>query len=204
MAVAALALYVVFIAAGFGWKSCRQWRTTGSTGFRGFHGRPGTREWLAGVGFSAAIAMALLAPLAQLSGVAAPLAALDNRPTQAAGTVLAVGGMIATVSAQRAMGESWRVGVDARETTALVRTGVFGWVRNPIFTAMLTFAAGSALMTPNPLALSGFALLVASIELQVRDVEEPYLLAAHGTTYREYGARVGRFIPGIGRFNVQG
>ncbi|SIN12770.1 putative protein-S-isoprenylcysteine methyltransferase [Mycobacteroides abscessus subsp. abscessus] len=69
---------------------------------------------------------------------------------------------------------------------------------------MLTFAAGSALMTPNPLALSGFALLVASIELQVRDVEEPYLLAAHGTTYREYGARVGRFIPGIGRFNVQG
>lgn len=66
MAVAALALYVVFIAAGFGWKSYRQWRTTGSTGFRGFHGRPGSREWLAGVGFSAAIAMALLAPLAQL------------------------------------------------------------------------------------------------------------------------------------------
>lgn len=33
MAVAALALYVVFIAAGFGWKSYRQWRTTGSTGF---------------------------------------------------------------------------------------------------------------------------------------------------------------------------
>ncbi|SIN12798.1 protein-S-isoprenylcysteine methyltransferase [Mycobacteroides abscessus subsp. abscessus] len=57
MAVAALALYVVFIAAGFGWKSYRQWRTTGSTGFRGFHGRPGTREWLAGVGFSAAIAL---------------------------------------------------------------------------------------------------------------------------------------------------
>ncbi|CPW48105.1 protein-S-isoprenylcysteine methyltransferase [Mycobacteroides abscessus] len=140
MAVAALALYVVFIAAGFGWKSYRQWRTTGSTGFRGFHGRPGTREWLAGVGFSAAIAMALLAPLAQLSGVAAALAALDNRPTQAAGTVLAVGGIIATVWAQRAMGESWRVGVDARETTALVSTGVFGWVRNPIFTAMLTFA----------------------------------------------------------------
>ncbi|SPX87730.1 putative protein-S-isoprenylcysteine methyltransferase [Mycobacteroides abscessus] len=148
--------------------------------------------------------MALLAPLAQLSGVAAALAALDNRPTQAAGTVLAVGGIIATVWAQRAMGESWRVGVDTRETTALVSTGVFGWVRNPIFTAMLTFAAGSALMTPNPLALSGFALLVASIELQVRDVEEPYLLAAHGTTYREYGARVGRFVPGIGRFNVQG
>ena len=55
MAVAALVVYLVFIAAGLGWKSYRQWRATGSTGVRGFHGRPGSREWFAGVGFIAAI-----------------------------------------------------------------------------------------------------------------------------------------------------
>jgi len=202
--VAALALYLVFIAAGLGWKSYRQWRATGSTGFRGFHGSPGSREWLAGTGFIAAIAVTLLAPILQLTGLVSPLAALDNRPVHIAGIALAVTGIVAMIGAQQTMGESWRVGVDTRETTTLVSTGVFGRVRNPIFTAMLTFAAGSALMTPNPLALSGFALLVASIELQVRAVEEPYLLAAHGAIYREYGTRVGRFVPGIGRFNARG
>lgn len=204
MAMAALVLYLAFIAAGLGWKSYRQWRATGSTGIRGFHGRPGSREWLAGVGFIAAVVTALVAPVLQLTGLITPLAALDNRTVQVAGIALAVTGIIATVGAQQTMGESWRIGVDTRETTVLVSTGVFGLVRNPIFTAMLTFAAGSALITPNPLALSGFILLAASIELQVRVVEEPYLLAAHGATYRNYGTRVGRFLPGIGRFSAQG
>jgi len=204
MAVAALVVYLVFIAAGLGWKSYRQWRATGSTGVRGFHGRPGSREWFAGVGFIAAIIAALFAPILQLAGLIAPLPALDHRSLQIAGIALAATGIVATIGAQQTMGESWRVGVDTRETTTLVSSGVFGWVRNPIFTAMLTFAAGSVLMTPNLLALSGFVLLAASIELQVRVVEEPYLLATHGKTYRDYGSRVGRILPGIGRFRAPG
>ena len=72
------------------------------------------------------------------------------------------------------MGQSWRIGVDPSETTTLVRHGVFARVRNPIFTAMLIFAAGITLMTPNPLALAAFLVLLVTIELQVRVVEEPY------------------------------
>jgi protein-S-isoprenylcysteine O-methyltransferase Ste14 len=97
------------------------------------------------------------------------------------------------------LGDSWRIGVDESETTNLVRTGVFGWVRNPIFTAILTFALGVALVTPNVVAVIALALLFLSIELQVRLVEEPYLLGAHGDAYRGYTARVGRFLPGLGR-----
>ena len=33
----------------------------------------------------------------------------------------------------------------------------------------------------------------------VRGVEEPYLLGTHDGTYRTYAARVGRFVPGLGR-----
>jgi protein-S-isoprenylcysteine O-methyltransferase Ste14 len=88
--------------------------------------------------------------------------------------------------------------VDTGETTTLVRSGVFSWVRNPIFTAMLTFGLGIALVTPNVVATAGFALLVATIELQVRVVEEPYLSTVHGATYRDYLARVGRFVPRVG------
>lgn len=78
------------------------------------------------------------------------------------------------------MGDSWRIGVDEQETTALVHTGVFGVVRNPIYTSMFAFGFGIALLTPNLVAWAGFILLVATIELQVRRVEEPYLLKTHG------------------------
>jgi protein-S-isoprenylcysteine O-methyltransferase Ste14 len=81
--------------------------------------------------------------------------------------------------------DSWRIGVDPSETTTLVRSGVFGWVRNPIFTAMLVFGLGIALVTPNVVAILGFALLVVAIELQVRVVEEPYLSNVHGEAYRD-------------------
>jgi len=47
-------------------------------------------------------------------------------------------------------------------------------------------------------AIAGFLLLVATIELQVRIVEEPYLTATHGDSYRDYLAHVGRFVPGVG------
>ena len=101
-----------------------------------------------------------------------------------------------------ALGASWRIGVDRSERTALVTSGPFRWVRNPIFTAMLIFAAGITLMTPNPLALVAFVVLLATIELQVRVVEEPYLNAIHGQAYRDYCGTVGGFVPHIGRTRI--
>ena len=43
-------------------------------------------------------------------------------------------------------------------------------------------------------------VIALGLELQVRAVEEPYLLRTHGDAYRAYAARVGRFLPGVGRF----
>ncbi|AKP60086.1 protein-S-isoprenylcysteine methyltransferase [Mycolicibacterium mageritense DSM 44476 = CIP 104973] len=199
MPATALIFYVIFAVLGFGWRSWTQYRHTGSTGFRGIHGRPGSLQWLAGVGFIAAILAGAAAPLLQLLDILTPMAVLDAPWIQTTGIVLAVAGIAATVHAQRDMGPSWRIGVDPSETTTLVRHGVFALVRNPIFTAMLIFAAGITLITPNPLALAAFAVLWATIELQVRVVEEPYLNTIHGQAYRDYCGAVGRFVPYIGR-----
>ena len=57
--------------------------------------------------------------------------------------------------------------------------------RNPIFTAMMVFGFGIALVTLNLVAVAGFLLPVTTIELQVRIVEEPYLLTVHGDAYRD-------------------
>ncbi|WP_280219464.1 methyltransferase family protein [Nocardia neocaledoniensis] len=199
MAISALVLYLIFGALGFGWRSWQQFRTTGSTGFRGVSGRPGSLEWFAGIGFVVAILVGLAAPVLQLAGVVSPLVFLSAAPVQAAGVLLALAGIAATLYAQNQMGDSWRIGVDAEETTRLVRTGVFGVVRNPIFAAMLLFAAGITLLVPNVVALLAFALLLTTIELQVRVVEEPYLSRVHGADYRDYRATTGRFVPGVGR-----
>ncbi|WP_441963352.1 methyltransferase family protein [Mycolicibacterium houstonense] len=198
MALTALILYLTFAALRFGWRSWVQYRQTGSTGFRGIHGRPGSLEWLAGAGFIVAIVAGLTAPALQHLGLLNPISLLRSPWIQTVGTVLAVAGIGTTLHAQRDMGESWRVGVDPSETTTLVRRGAFGWVRNPIFTAMLVFAGGITLMTPNPLALAAFVVLFATIELQVRVVEEPYLQRTHGQAYADYRVAVGRFLPGIG------
>jgi protein-S-isoprenylcysteine O-methyltransferase Ste14 len=194
----ALVLFAVFGVLGFGWRSWLQYRRTGSTGFRGTSGRIGSTEWIAGVGFVVALMVAVSAPILQRANVIQPISILTTAWIQVAGITVAVIGIAATVYAQLEMGDSWRIGVDEQETTTLVHTGVFGRVRNPIYTAMFTFGLGIALLTPNLVACVGFVLLVTTIELQVRRVEEPYLLRRHGDAYRAYTASVGRFIPGVG------
>jgi len=197
-AVVALALYAIFGSVGFGWRSWLQWRNTGSTGFRGVSGRPGSAEWFGGVGLVIAVVVTVGAPVLQLAGIVAPVGFLGAEWIQVAGIALALAGIGATVYAQIDMGDSWRIGVDDSETTTLVNSGVFAFVRNPIYLAMFVFWFGVVLVAPNIVAIVGYLLVLSSIELQVRVVEEPYLLKTHGDTYRHYAGRVGRFLPGVG------
>jgi protein-S-isoprenylcysteine O-methyltransferase Ste14 len=193
----AVVLFAVFGVLGFGWRSWLQYRRTGSTGLRGIRAG-GLLEYLAGGGFVVAIIVGVTAAILQEIGVIDPVRMLSLVWVQTVGIVIATAGIAATVYAQLEMGDSWRIGVDQRETTTLVHTGVFGRIRNPIYTAMFTFGIGITLVTPNLVACASLILLVASIQLQVRRVEEPYLLRTHGDAYRGYAARVGRFIPGVG------
>ena len=198
MAELAIALYVAYLALAFGLRSFVQWRSTGSTGFVGIGGRPLSAEWLAGVLFAVALVLGAAAPALALADVLEPIGALDTETAHIAGTILALLGIAATLYAQISMGDSWRIGVDSSERTELVTHGPFALVRNPIFSAMIPTALGLTLMVPSALAIAGFFALVIALELQVRIVEEPYLLRAQGATYAKYAAQTGRFVPGIG------
>jgi protein-S-isoprenylcysteine O-methyltransferase Ste14 len=147
--------------------------------------------------FVAALLLGAAGPVAALLGLP-PLPGLNHGWLRATGVVLAVLGVVAVLAAQTAMGASWRVGVDAAERTALVTGGVFALVRNPIFTAMLISSAGLALMVPNAVSVAGTAVLLIAIEVQVRAVEEPYLVRTHGSVYGRYVEQVGRFLPRLG------
>jgi protein-S-isoprenylcysteine O-methyltransferase Ste14 len=195
----ALGLYTLYLVLAVGLRAWLQARRTGQSGFKGVSGRPGSLEWSAGVLFCVAIAVGVAAPVLDVNGVLDPLDALDSAGVRATGVALFLAGLCATLYAQLAMGESWRIGVDEEERTDLVTAGPFGLVRNPIFSAMLPTSLGLALLVPNVVALAGLAALLIALEIQVRLVEEPYLLRVHGQSYRQYVARVGRFVPGLGR-----
>jgi protein-S-isoprenylcysteine O-methyltransferase Ste14 len=116
------------------------------------------------------------------------------------GTAVSVSALAGLLWSQSAMGASLRIGVDPSERTTLISDGPFSWVRNPIYSCMIAYLSGVVLMVPNNASLIALAALLVGVELHVRTVEEPYLLASHGPTYRAYAARVGRFVPGVGRF----
>jgi protein-S-isoprenylcysteine O-methyltransferase Ste14 len=202
MATLALALLFLYASLAFGARAIVQFRRTGSTGFRGISGRSGSPGWLGGVLFAAAVGLILAAPVLTLTGLLEPFAALDGTAAHALGIGLYSFGLAGTLVAQGAMGSSWRVGVDASEKTDLVTDGPFALVCNPIFVAMIPAVLGLALLVPNIAAVVGFLSLVAAVELQVRFVEEPYLLRTHGEGYAGYASRVGRFVPGVGCLKV--
>ena len=204
MAVWALALWALYLALAFGGRTLLQLRSSGSTGFKGVSGRPFSAGWTGGVLFVVAVLLALAAPVLDLAGVAGPIGVLDGAAGRALGFALFALGLVGTVVSQVAMGPSWRIGVDEAEVTELVTSGPFALSRNPIFSAMVPAFAGLALLVPNAAAVAGLAALIVAVEIQVRLVEEPYLLRAHGARYADYASRVGRFAPGVGRMKADG
>lgn len=203
----ALAGWILFALVAFGWRTYVQVRRHGDTGWRIRPGG-GPVAVVAHGSFVASLVLSLAAPTAALvlggahrpGGVAALAGdGVVGGVAFALGLAAMLAGGVLAVRAQVDMGASWRIGVEEGERTELVTDGLFEQVRNPIFTGMLLAVAGLALVVPSAPALAAVATAVLGLELQVRRVEEPHLLATHGDAYRRWAGRTGRFIPRLGR-----
>ena len=77
----------------------------------------------------------------------------------------------------------------------IVSTGIYGWTRNPMYLGHLIFLAGLALLVSGV----GWAVLVVHMLWFDRRVrrDEQHLLDRFGTSYRDYLARVKRWVPGV-------
>jgi protein-S-isoprenylcysteine O-methyltransferase Ste14 len=196
----AISMLIAFAVFTFGVRVLIQLRRTGKTGLIGLREGAGPADWLSGILFLAGMAMGAASPVLVLGDHLDPIDALDVGVLHAVGIILAAFGGLAVFGAQLGMGESWRIGVRDEERTDLITGGWFALCRNPIYTSMIVGWSGLALMVPTWLAIAAVATIAAALELQVRFVEEPYLVRTHGDEYRAYASRVGRFVPGIGRF----
>jgi protein-S-isoprenylcysteine O-methyltransferase Ste14 len=179
---------VIFLAVAFGARTLVQRRRTGDSGWR--LGRPHSS--------AEAAARGLMVAAGVLLGVA--LVAPGDPPP----AVFVVGALLAVLSvgfvalAQLQMGASWRIGVDPAERTALITSGLYAQIRNPIYTGMVAFAVGQALMVPGVWSAAGAVAMALGVEIQARAVEEPYLRATHGADFDRWARRSGRFVPRLG------
>lgn len=197
MAVVALVLIGIWMAVVAGLRTLLHLRRTGSADVISLRRHPpGSAQWWAGLLAVAGLGAMVAAPVAELLGW--PLL-FDWTPLRVAGAVLVVAGIAVAFVAQLEMGESWRADVDPDTRTPLVTTGLYRFVRNPIFSATGVIWAGLVLLVPNVLSLVMLVAFVAAIEVQVRLAEEPYLRRVHGTSWTGYATRTGRFVPGLGR-----
>ena len=193
----ALTFWGVYFIVSLALRVVLQLLRTGSTGLALMRARPGSVQWVGETLELVAIGLGVAA--AAFADTVEPLSAIDGTAGHALGIVLFAVGLFGVFASQEAMRGSWRIGQDPSEQTELVTGGPFRFVRNPIFTSLVAVQTGIGLLVPSLLAIAGVVLLVVSIELQVRLVEEPHLLASHGGRYAEYAARVGRFVPLLGR-----
>jgi protein-S-isoprenylcysteine O-methyltransferase Ste14 len=199
--VAQLAIWML-IAFGiltFGVRVVVQVRQTGETGLIGLPQGAGLADWLSGILFIGGMALGVASVVLALDDSIEPIDSLDVGALNGIGIALAAAGGLAVFAAQLGMGESWRIGVDKEERTDLVTGGWFSICRNPIYTAMIVGWLGFALMVPTWLGFAAVVVIALGLEIQVRAVEEPYLLRTHGDEYRQYASRVGRFAPGVGQ-----
>jgi protein-S-isoprenylcysteine O-methyltransferase Ste14 len=199
MARLAAAMLVAFGVLTFFVRVAIQLRRTGSTGLIGLRKGAGPVEWLSGILFIGGMAMAVVSLNLVLNNDLDPIDALDVDALHGLGIALAALGGLAVFAAQLGMGASWRIGVSDDQDTDLVTGGWFTICRNPIYAAMIVGWTGFALMVPTWLGLAAVVVIALGLELQVRAVEEPYLLRTHGDEYRDYATRVGRFVPRVGR-----
>lgn len=81
-----------------------------------------------------------------------------------------------------------------RSSTAIVSSGPYRWSRNPIYLGMAVIYLGLALAFDSLIALLLLPVVLIVIQTQVIAREERYLEAKFGDAYRDYKARVRRWI----------
>jgi protein-S-isoprenylcysteine O-methyltransferase Ste14 len=80
------------------------------------------------------------------------------------------------------------------KVTALVTTGIYAWTRNPMYLGLALVMAGSALWANSLWLVIALVAMMLVIARAVIAREEAFLEAKFGDAYRDYKARVRRWL----------
>lgn len=79
----------------------------------------------------------------------------------------------------------------------LVTTGIYGYIRHPIYAAFLYMATGAIVMYGNILLFILPVIFWAFLTIAMKKTEESWLIDLYGDDYINYSKRVNRFIPKV-------
>lgn len=82
------------------------------------------------------------------------------------------------------------------KTTTLVTSGIYGYIRHPMYASLLALAWGAYFQAPSWLGTAVAAIASISLYLTAK-ADEQECLAYFGEAYADYMRRTRRFIPGL-------
>lgn len=118
---------------------------------------------------------------------------LENDILFKIGWVFLILSLIVVWFSQTQMANSWRIGIDEKNKTELVTSGMFSISRNPIFLGIMIANIGLFLVIPNAFTLLIISLSIISINTQIR-LEEDFLRQEFGNEYLKYSNKVRRWL----------
>lgn len=118
---------------------------------------------------------------------------VSSQPVKLIGVALVSLGLAIFAMAYVSFGDSWRVGFDVKSPGALVTSGIFSISRNPIYLSLDLWFIGIFLINGTLIFLIFAALAVVAMHWQIQQ-EEAFLSNIYGQPYRDYRARIGRYV----------
>lgn len=195
MFVALAFYYLLLLIVVFAWPTWWVWRRERINAF--VLPSDDTAEGVIGLWFKGLIAAVAVLVAALALNVSTDLFGrltwAESPAARLAGWVLLGSSLVWMAVAQRGMGRSWRVGIDAEQRGPLVRAGLFKVSRNPIFLGLRLNLLGLFLVVPNAVTLSVALLGEALMQVQVR-LEEQHLGRSFGPDYADYLRTVRRWL----------
>jgi protein-S-isoprenylcysteine O-methyltransferase Ste14 len=95
------------------------------------------------------------------------------------------------------LGANWSITLEVREQHRLITTGVYRRIRHPMYSALVLYSVGQALVVPNWVAgPSNLIALSVVLALRVR-AEEQMMVQEFGDEYAAYTARTKRLVPRV-------
>jgi len=95
------------------------------------------------------------------------------------------------------LGTNWSISLEIREEHRLITDGVYRGIRHPMYSALLLYSVGQALVIPNWVAgLSNVVAFAVLFALRV-GAEERMMAEQFGDDYAAYSARTKRLVPGV-------
>lgn len=95
------------------------------------------------------------------------------------------------------LGATWSITLELRENHRLVTCGVYRRLRHPMYSALLLYGLGQALVLPNWLAGPAYLAAVALMVAGRLRREEQMMAEMFGADYEAYRRRTERLIPGL-------